>query len=309
MQTLDAAQLVKALPYKDLVEGLRKAFADGCSVPGRSVHDIQVPGSDDASLLLMPAWREGEHIGVKLVTVFPGNSDASVNATYMLFDGTNGKLVAQLDGDELTLRRTAAASALASSYLSRKDSRHLLMVGTGKLSKRLVEAHASVRPIDTVTVWGRSAENAASVVNDLVSFNFDARVETDLQLATTRADIISTATLASNPLVMGEWLQDGQHLDLVGAFKPSMAEADGEALRRASVFVDTREGALAEAGEIIQAINRGFMEATDIMAELSQLCTGETPGRVSDEEITLFKSCGTALEDLAAARLAMENAE
>ena len=306
MVNLDSTQLAKLLPYEDLVKALREAFAGSSVVPERSHHDINVPGSIPASLLLMPAWQEGEHIGVKLVTVFPGNVDASVNACYMLFDANNGQLLAQLDGNELTLRRTAAASALASDYLSRKDSRHLLIVGTGKLARRLVQAHASVRPLEQVTIWGRNPENAEKVAADIDQGKLDVNVAKDLAAATTEADIISTATLASLPLIKGEWLRQGQHLDLVGAFKPDMAEADGEALKRACVFVDTRHGALNEAGEIIQALDEGYIEQHDILAELSELCSGEKPGRVTDEEITLFKSCGTALEDLAAARLAIQ---
>ncbi len=212
-----------------------------------------------------------------------------------------------IDGTELTRRRTAAASALASRYLSRGDSKTLLMVGTGKLARHLIVAHACARDIDNVLIWGRRAEAARALASSLATESFSVGVVTDLEGAVSEVDIVSCATLAGEPLIRGDWLHEGQHLDLVGAFRPDMREADSEAVSRADVYVDTYSGALSEAGDILQAIKEGAIIESDIAADLSELAQGECQGRTTNEAITLFKSVGTALEDLAAAELVMRN--
>ena len=222
-------------------------------------------------------------------------------------DATTGVPLAVLDGTELTLRRTAAASALAASYLSRGDSKTLLMVGTGQLAPHMVAAHATSRDIDRVLIWCRREQAARKVVENFSVASFSIEPVTDLEAAVREADIISCATLSIEPIIKGEWLQDGQHLDLVGAFKQDMREADGEAVSRAEVFVDTYSGALSEAGDILQAIEEGAMKKSDIVGDLSELARGKRQGRSSGEAITLFKSVGSALEDLAAAELVMRN--
>ena len=206
----------------------------------------------------------------------------------------------------LTLKRTAAASALASSYLSRPDCERLLMVGTGALAPHLIMAHASVRPICNVLVWGRSPEKAAKLAKRLDRREFRVDYTEDLPAAAQGADIISCATLSHDPLVLGEWLRPGQHLDLVGGFKPDMRETDDASIRRARVFVDTRAGACTEAGDIVQPVESGVLDPDDIAGDLFELTRGERAGRRFYDQITLFKSVGTALEDLAAARLAVE---
>jgi ornithine cyclodeaminase len=222
-------------------------------------------------------------------------------------NATTGVPIAFLDGTELTLRRTAAASALASSYLSRKDAGKLLMIGTGNLAPHMIKAHCSVRPIKEVCVWGRRPAAAKALVEEMPALSAKISVADNLEEAVANADVISCATLANEPIVKGDWLVPGQHLDLVGAFTPAMAEADTTAVSRAAVFVDTREGALAEAGEIVQAIQGGSFDASDIRGSLGELCRGTIAGRTASEQITLFKSVGTAIEDLAAAELAMRN--
>jgi ornithine cyclodeaminase len=257
---------------------------------------------------MMPAWRAGGLLGIKLTTVFPGNGAhglPAVHATYVVFDATTGEPRAVLDGTELTRRRTAAASALAARYLARTDAARLLMVGTGALAPHLIDSHAAVRPIDSVRVWGRRLEAAQSVAAQFAGRTPRVEPTDDLERAVGWADIISCATLATAPLMRGRWMRPGQHLDLVGAFTPGMREADDEALQGACVYVDTRAGALAESGEIIQAIAAGAITAADIRGDLSDLARGIVGGRRSRQEITLFKSVGTALEDLAAAELAL----
>ena len=311
MQILNANDVAAALPYDRLIGALDAAFASDVTVPQRVHLDVPVPGGNAGTLLLMPAWAAGRSVGVKVATVFPDNATRSlpaVFASYFLMNGETGEPFAVLDGTELTVRRTAAASALASRYLSRRDATTLLMVGTGNLAPHLVRAHAATRPIDRVIVWGRRAEAAHALVEELMQENVTAEVATDLDTAIPDADIISCATLSPDPLVRGALLRDGQHLDLVGAFKPDMRESDSDAVRRAAVYVDTRGGALAEAGDILQAIDDGAITADDIRGDLAELVTGKAERRANDAAVTLFKSVGTALEDLAAAELAVRNA-
>jgi ornithine cyclodeaminase len=209
---------------------------------------------------------------------------------------------------ELTLRRTGASSALASKYLSRADAAVLLMVGTGRLAPHLVAAHAAVRDFDEVMIWGRRPGAAAELAARLAPASFALTATDDLEEAVSRADIICCATLATEPLIRGKWLLPGQHLDLVGAFRPDMSEADVDAIMRAQVYVDTLAGATTEAGEIVQAMQSGLLDRRDIVGDLYSLARGTCPGRKSDDAITLFKSVGNALEDLAAAELAMAGA-
>jgi len=310
MLNVNAETVAAALPYDQLIDALNAAFAAEVDVPLRAHHEIPVPGGTDGTLLLMPAWRSGQSIGIKIATVFPDNASLgspAVFASYLLLSAETGVPVAVLDGTEITVRRTAAASALASRYLSREDSRRLLMVGTGNLAPHMVLAHASARPIAQVSIWGRREEAALDLARRLEATGLHTDVVTELDRAVARADIISCATLAGEPLIRGDWLVPGQHLDLVGAFTPAMREADDEALKRADIYVDTRAGALAEAGEIVQGIANGAIDEDRICGELSELAKGTVGGRSDDAAITLFKSVGTALEDLAAAELVIRN--
>jgi len=310
MMILNAKEVASALPYDELIEALKAAFASDVEVPQRAHHEVPVPGANDGTLLLMPAWQAGRSMGVKIATVFPDNAQhdyPAVFASYFLMSAASGLPVAVLDGTELTVRRTAAASALASSYLSRQDARKLLMVGTGNLAPHLIAAHATARPIEEVVIWGRRQTAAEKLAKKVSAPVLSVSVTDDLESAVQDADIISCATLATDPLIKGAWLREGQHLDLVGAFKPEMREADTEAVCRSRLFVDTRAGAVAEAGEIVQAIESGSISEADIVGELSELTSASIAGRNTAAEITLFKSVGTALEDLAAAELALRN--
>ena len=311
MRILSAADVEGALDWDTLVERLRRAFRRGAEVPVRHHHEIANPGGPEGTLLLMPAWQAGLHIGIKVVTIFPDNDAQglpSVMGAYLLLDGKSGAPIALIDGPMLTVKRTAAASALASSYLSRPDCERFLMIGTGSLAPYLIMAHASVRPICNVLIWGRSPDKAARLAKRLDRPDFRVAATDDLEAAVRGAHVISCATLSKDPLVRGDWLQPGQHLDLVGAFRPDMRESDDTAIRRARVFVDTRDGALAEAGDIVQPIESGLLDRDDVAGDLFDLTRGERAGRRFYDQITLFKSVGTALEDLAAAELAAERA-
>ncbi len=321
MRVISAAEVEAALDWESLIERLRLGFRRGATVPARHHYRIErpaatagsdpgtVPGRDTPSLLVMPAWQAGRSIGVKLVTVFPDNTERGLPAVmgaYLLLDGRTGAPAALIDGPMLTVKRTAAASALASSYLSRPDSERLLMVGTGALAPHLIMAHAAVRPICNVLVWGRSPDKAARLARRMTRRDFKVEPTSDLEAATRGAHVVSCATLSPEPLVRGGWLAPGQHLDLVGAYSPAMRETDDTAIRRARIFVDTRDGALAEAGDIIQPIESGALDPADIAGDLFDLTRGERAGRRYYDQITLFKSVGTALEDLIAAQLTVE---
>ena len=225
---------------------------------------------------------------------------------YVLLNARSGAPLALIDGPKLTTKRTAAASALASGYLSRPDCERLLMVGTGAMAPELILAHAAVRPICNVLIWGRDIKKAGKLAKHLNRPNFRVEATDDLETAARGAHIISCATLSSAPLIKGAWLSAGQHLDLVGAFRPDMRESDDEALRRARVFVDTRDGACSEGGDVIQAIQNGVINRDDIAGDLFELTRGARAGRRFYDQITLFKSVGSAVEDLAAAKLVVE---
>ncbi|MBY3597194.1 bifunctional Delta(1)-pyrroline-2-carboxylate/Delta(1)-piperideine-2-carboxylate reductase [Rhizobium bangladeshense] len=309
MLVLDEEQTRAALPWPELIEAISRMFQSECVMPVRHHHEMDVPNEESATLLLMPAWVPGRYAGVKTVSVFPGNMRRGLPAifgTYLLSSGSTGEVLAVIDGGELTARRTAAASALAARYLARPDAEELLVCGTGRLSLNLMLAHATTRPLRKFRVWGRNGQAAEKIAAEARALDLNAEAVANAEAAARTADIISCATLSSEPLISGEWLKPGAHLDLVGAFKPGMRESDDEAIRRASVYVDTRAGAISEAGDIVQPLKSGVLMETDIKAELAELVSGAHRGRSDDAEITLFKSVGTALEDLAGAILAYE---
>ncbi len=310
MRFVTAAEIDACLTYPSLIAALRDAFRGDIVAPPRHHHTLARPDGD-ATLLLMPAWSGGPggYAGVKVVSVFPGNAARqapSVTGTYLLLDGDSGSPLAALDGQALTTWRTAAASALAASMLALPEARRMVMVGAGALAPRLVAAHAAVRPIAEVAIWNRTPQRAEALAARIDRSGLRARAVTDLATAVAEADIVSVATMSATPLVRGAWLRPGAHLDLVGAYNPAMREADDEAMRRSSVHVDTRAGALREAGDIVQAIAAGALSEPAIAGDLFDLCRGVAPGRRAAEEITLFKSVGAAIEDLAAAVLVYE---
>ncbi|MFQ5737865.1 MAG: ornithine cyclodeaminase family protein [Acidobacteriota bacterium] len=311
MRFISAEEVHARLDYVPLAERLRLMFEQGCRVPGRHHHQISPSGAEKGTLLLMPCWQEDHHLGVKIVSVHPHNPSLglpSVTGLFLLMDAGTGVPLAVIDGAALTLRRTAAASALAADYLARADSRVLLMVGAGALAPHLIRAHARTRPLREVLIWNRHPHRVEQVKAQLEIPPVHIRLATNLEKAVAKADIISCATSTRNPLIQGDWVKPGTHIDLVGGFTPTMREVDDRAVERARLFVDTREGALQEAGDLIDPLSRGVISRTDIAADLSQLVRGEKKGRESRDEITLFKSVGTALEDLAAAQLLMEDA-
>ncbi len=305
MRYFDAATIRARLPWPRMLAALGTMLERDVAAPLRTAHTVDVPGEPPASLLLMPAWRIGGRMGVKLVTVFPGNAqrdERAVGAVYALFDASNGAPLALFDGEEITARRTAGASAYAASRLARADARHLVLVGSGRLARGLVEAHRLVRPIERVSLWSRTPEHAQATAANMADDGLPVTAVRDLERAVRSADIVSCATLSTAPLVLGAWLASGVHLDLIGAFNARMRETDDAAMARADlIVVDSRAAALAEGGDIVQAMASGAIDARRIAAELVDFARGTHPGRTRADEITVFKSVGFALEDLAAA--------
>lgn len=312
MLSISAADVDGALTFSGLVETLRGAFKAGAVQPVRHHHTVERPDGAASTLLLMPAWTDfnaagtstGGFVGVKVVTVSPDNNalgKPAVMGLYLLLDGVTGEPRALIDGQRLTQWRTACASALAASYLAHEDASRLLIIGAGALCPFLAKAHSAVRPIRDITIWNRTPQNAEKAAAALRAEGFNAGAASDLDEALGQADIISSATISTEPLVKGALLKPGAHVDLVGGFTPAMREADDDAIRRASVYVDTRAGATKEAGDIVQPLASGVLKAEAIVADLHELTRGEKTGRQDGSEITLFKSVGAALEDLAAA--------
>lgn len=309
MLRLYAADAVHAaLDWPHLVSALETAFASHSHVPLRHVHRL---GESD-TLLLMPAWRDAAGaaegaLGVKIVTVMPGaaaRAAPTVAAQYLLLDRATGAPRALIDGEALTLRRTAAASALAARHMARHDARDLLVIGAGKLAPYLLRAHCALRPqLARVHLWARRLEAAQNLAQRLRDEGLPVNAVADLESAVRAADVVSCATTATTPIVHGAWLAEGTHLDLVGGFTRAMREADDHAVARARIVVDTYAGALAEAGDVVVPLESGVIGREQIVAELAELVRGERAGRTGAHEITLFKSVGTALEDLAAAEL------
>ncbi|MDQ0589302.1 ornithine cyclodeaminase family protein [Variovorax paradoxus] len=311
MKHFDETATREPLAFARLVPALRAAFAAEAHVPPRHVHAIETAGADKGTVLIMPAWSDAGFLGIKTINVFPGNSARGLpglHATYVLYDARTGVPLAMMDGNELTARRTAAASALGASFLARADARRLLVLGTGRIARLLPAAHASVRPIDEVLVWNHRPEGAQALAAQWRAEGFNAQAATELEAAVRQADIVSCATLATASLVRGEWLAPGSHLDLIGSFTPAMREADVHCFEGARTFVDTTE-ALQKAGELLDAIAAGTLRADAVQGTLAALCRGERAGRTGSAERTVFKAVGSALEDLTAATLVWQHAE
>jgi ornithine cyclodeaminase len=308
LRLIDADAIDRVLDFGAVAETLERAFVAGFSGPARHHHALDQDSG--ATQLLMPAWTSDlpgadSFLGTKIVSVFPQNRAhgiPAVNGTYVLQSGETGLPLAAIDGTRLTHWRTAAVSALGAKYLARADARTLLICGSGALAPMLIDAHAGVRPVEEILVWNHRRAGAETLVAGLAAGGVNAHVADDLPQAVAHADIISCATLAGEPFLGGEWLSPGTHVDLVGAFKLNMREADDVALQRARIFIDT-ERALSEGGEVALAIASGAIGRDHVQGTLAELIGGTVAGRGEAREITLFKSVGTSIADLAVAIL------
>lgn len=288
----------------ELMEAAMISLARGEVVlPLRPV--LRIPDSQNV-FALMPAYsRSLNALATKLITVYPGNHGSAFDShqgAVLLFDGERGSLLAMMDATSITAIRTAAVSAVATRLLARKDASTLAILGSGTQARTHIDAMLAVRPFKKVLVWSRNHERAASLVAEgrmRHDVEFDA--VTDATLAATGADVVCTTTAAREPVLRGDWLRPGTHVNAVGASIPTNRELDTKAVRRARIFVDRRESALSEAGDILIPIQEGAITADAIVAEIGELLIGAAAGRRDDEEITLFKSLGLAVEDLACA--------
>ena len=306
MQIIDAAELAERTPYPALVDALARGLAQPVESPQRLHLD---PTGEGDALLLMPAWRKGGLMGVKLVTAYPGNGARglpAIAASYTAFEHATGEVIAVIDGTELTARRSAAAAALGAKWLARADARRLLIIGTGALCLPLARAHLAVLPsLAEVRVWGRVAAKAARVAGMLDVEGIAAAPAGALADEIAAADVIVAATTAREPIIASGWVRPGAHLGLVGAFTPAMAEVDPALLARAMLYADERAAVLAKGGEVVQAIASRLIGPEAVLGDLASLARGGRPARAR-EAITVFKSVGFAALDLIAAELALD---
>ncbi|XP_014512553.1 protein SAR DEFICIENT 4 [Vigna radiata var. radiata] len=312
---ISADSLCSILTHQTLINHFRSTLPQASAVLQTTIRQ-HYPLSSSSSLLLMPCWPSSPslpYVGVKLVTHFPQNSALNlpgVQGSYVLFSSTTGQTLASMDSTELTLYRTSCVSGLASKYLARQDSQVLVMVGAGALAPHLIKAHLSAVPsLRKVFIWNRTVEKATALADKLKENGEFAGVSFEgcgcLDEVVGLGDIVSCATNSEKPLVKGERLKAGAHLDLVGSFKPSMMECDDEAIRRGRVFVDN-EAAIVEAGELVGAFERGVIKKDEIRGCLVELVRGDKIGRTSSDHITVFKSVGSAVVDMIAAQLVYE---
>lgn len=308
MKLFDAEATRRLLPMGPLIEALRATFIAGCEVPLRHTHTITGAKGPGGTMLLMPAWSQNGLLGVKTVMVYPSNAARGLpglHATYMLYDASTGVPLALMDGDEITSRRTAAASALAASLIVQRKPQVHLVVGVGRVGQLVPEAYREVLPAASVVLWARRKDQAREAVEVLIGKGIPARVSTDLEADVRAADIVTCATLATAPVVQGAWLKASAHLDLIGSFAPAMREADDACFMDAAIYVDTDE-AFRKSGDLLGPMSRGVFTAADIKADLAALCRGAGHLTAGGSRRTVFKSVGTALEDLAAATLVMQ---
>lgn len=304
MRMIDAETVRRLLPWDVLMDGLEAGHR---AEPARADALLMQDGA--TSFLTLPAWRPGGAMGVKIATVFPENPAAgkpAVQAAYVLFDGADGTPAAAIDGTALTYAKTAADSGLGARLLAREEARVMLMVGAGGLCAHVIGAMRAARPsIAEVMIWNRTPERAEAQARALRRAGVAAEAVGDLEAGARRADVISCATNATEPLIRGAWLKPGAHLDLIGSYAEGMREADDEALARGSLFGDGRARVFEDSGEMIHALASGAIRAADFIGDFTDLARGACRRRVSDDEITVFKNAGGGHLDLMTAELLM----
>jgi 1-pyrroline-2-carboxylate reductase [NAD(P)H] len=306
VRVIEAVDVHRVLEFPLVIEALRATFGGEASAPPRLMYRLDGDRSHDVFALL-PAWSD-DVVGVKAFTYLPenaGEGNEVLHANILLFDRRSGVPLALVEGRSVTFWRTAAMTALAADYLARRDAARLLVCGTGNLSPYLALAHAAIRPIREIGIWGRNREKAARVVEELRGARADLHIQVvdDLASAAGESDIICCATASREPIILGEWVRPGTHASFIGNHERDARECDTEMVVKSRIYVDSRVNVLNEAGEILIPIEEGRLREADVVGELSELCGGRVAGRASEEEITLFKSVGTALADLAVARL------
>ncbi|AFU97968.1 ornithine cyclodeaminase family protein [Simiduia agarivorans] len=310
MHTINGSTVEQSLTFPSLISALDQGLAAPFHMPQRQLFHLNKHAAYNQDFALLPCWSE-RLIAVKAFTYFPGNAERGLGGLHsqvLLFDRRTGESLACIDGRCLTHWRTAAVSALASRYLSNPDSKTLLVLGTGNLVPYLVRAHCHIRPLDKVIIWGRNEQKSARLANLLNTELEKVAVcsHLDIEQAAQDADIIVSATGSPLPLLFGNWIQPGTHVDLLGNHNPDQRECDTALIKRARCFADSLDNVRHEAGEYLLALNEGAIESTHFSSELADLVRGKCPGRTSLQEITLFKSVGMAIADLLTAGLVLE---
>lgn len=301
MHVFDATAVHAALDWPFLIEALRKAHLG--PMPASDVLVQSDPAGGKAQFVTLPGWAPGGPVVVKMVGVFPQNASLeppqpAVQGLVALFDGATGAPLLAADGAAMTARKTAADSALGASILAREDVEDLLIVGAGALAPHFAEAHLAARPsLRRVTIWNRTAARAEAVAAQLREKGIDASAGTDLDGAVARADIVSCVTMSDTALVKGALLRPATHLDLVGAYLPTLREADDAALSRGTIFVDSRNN-MEGGGDLSQAVASGAITWEAVKADLFELVQGRSEGRTGADQITVFKNNGGAHLDL-----------
>ncbi|MFC3568720.1 ornithine cyclodeaminase family protein [Paracoccus simplex] len=296
-QFLSYAAAIGRLDWSDAVEALRQGHA----LPRAQIRDVFL-GPPTGTMMSRSAWIEGLGYGAKTFTVFDGNAARglpTVQGAMLVFDEDAGALRAIVDSPLVTEVKTAADSVLGASLLARPDSRHLLVVGAGTVATSLVKAYTAVLPgIERVSVWSRRPEQAQGLVAGLDDIGAELVAVPDLRAAVGQADIVSSATMARQPVILGDWVRPGTHVDLIGAFKADMREADDALMARAALFVDSRETTLGHIGELMLPIASGAITAESVLGDLYDLVRPDARRRRSGDEITVFKNGGGAHLDL-----------
>ena len=314
MLMLDADKILNSISFSTLVDELAAMHREPIGLVDEMLMESTDNNNSVSHFFIRTGWQPEKAVGAKVITIFPRNNQQrewpSIQAVYILFEGVNGTPIACLDGTALTWLKTASDSALGSRLLSRENIESMLMIGAGQMAPHLVSAHCEVRPsLKQIHVWNRTNDKAqtlcASLADKYPQIIFNP--VTEIEASAREADLICSAIGCTEPIIRGEWLKPGTHVDLIGAYTADMREADDECLRRGNLFVDARETTIHHIGELMIPLASGVISEADVIADLSDLCQQRHPGRQSDDEITLFKNGGGGHLDLMCARILHQN--
>jgi alanine dehydrogenase len=305
---VDQRHVARLLPMDDCMDAVAEALTSlargDALMPLRTI--VWLPDGSGGLAAMPSALPSAGALGIKVITVFPGNVGTELDAhqgAVLLFEGEHGRLLAIIDATEITAIRTAAVSGVATRLLAREDAADLAILGSGTQARSHLEAMLSVRPVRQVRVWSRTPERSEAF-GERASARFGVRIEvmSNAREAVDGADLICTTTASPQPILLGEWLAPGAHVNAIGAVGPTNRELDTRAIARSRLYVDRRESATNEAGEFVQAQAEGAIGQDHIVGEIGEVLAGMAPARQSPEEITVFRGVGLAIEDLAAAR-------
>jgi ornithine cyclodeaminase len=305
---MSSLPFIRAVEVEHLLswKGACDALKAGHRLVRADIDDILFRNGEN-TMLNRAAWINGLGIGVKTATIFPGNAKRSppvpsVHTVFVLFDDQTGAPVTLMEGNMVTKWKTAADSVLGARLLARPDSKTLLIIGAGAVAASLVEAYSALFPnLEQVLIWNRTSRKASELASLFDNGGPQVQSIEDLAAGVARADIIASATMSIDPVLKGEWVRPGTHVDLIGAYRPDMREADDALIQKAELFVDSRETAIHDIGELAIPISKGLITEQEVRGDLYDLCNG-APGRTSAQAITLYKNGGGAHLDLMTAR-------